>query len=166
MDGWNRDGWSWNGIHIGCLFYAHTDSREKGEGGIKPLRKFYLEQSTSHQPANTCGCSGGGRSSFSTLSASIADEAAEVGPLAVAGVFCVSGGKLSRTLCTFCSTSSVQSMRSLSSWRAFSMTLSCLSPSPVRRSSRLWTWLRAALPEEQEEAPVACGQWGDAWPDM
>ena len=149
------------------LLYVHTDSRGKEGGGVKPLEEFILEQSSSRQPANTCGVSGGGKSSFSTLSASMAEDAAAVVPVAAGAVrFCVSGGKLSRTLCTFCSTSSVQSIRSFSSWRAFSMTRSCLSPSPVSMSSRLWTWLRAALPGEQEEAPVACGQWGDAWPDM
>lgn len=99
-----------------CIRTAKFNSRGKKEGGVKPLEDFLIEQSSSHQPANTCGCSGGGRSSFSTLSASIADDAADAVPLAVgAGGFCVSGGKLSRTLCTFCSTSSVQSMRSLSS---------------------------------------------------
>lgn len=121
-----------------CIQTATFTSREIGEGEVKPLNLF-LHQSSSHQPANTCGCSGGGRSSFSTLSESIADEAADVSLAVVAVGFCVSAGKRSITLCTLCSTSSVQSMRSLSSWRAFSMTLSCRSPSPVSRSSPLWT---------------------------
>lgn len=139
---------------------------EMEDSGIKSLADCFLKICLD-QPANTCGCSGGGRSSLS-MSASMADAAAVVTVVVVplaAGV-CVSVGKLSRMLCTFCSTSSVQSMRSLSSWRAFSMTRSCLSPSPVSTSSRLWTWVRAVLPEAQDGGPEACGQCGDAWPDM
>lgn len=123
-------------------------------------------QTFSYQPANTWGCSGGGSSSFSTFSESMADDAMDAVPLpAPAAVSCVSRGKLSSALCTFCSTSSVQSIRSLSSCRAPSMTRSCLSPSPVSSSRLLWTWVRAALPED-EEAAVGGGQFGDVWPDM